>query len=66
MSNLTQEDYVITEEDIEACWPNAAEFHLARILNGECTVDELREGLLSLIGSTWDIRTEIEGETDGD
>ena len=56
MSDLKPNRYEITEEDVDVCWSHSSSY-LARILNGEYSVEEAREDLLSLIGSEFDYRT---------
>jgi hypothetical protein len=48
------ENIKLTEDDL-ICWPYH-EYYLIQILNGEYSVSEAREDLLSLVGSKYDPR----------
>ena len=50
-----------TEEDLRACWGTYPSLnHFVDILNGECSVEETRNDVKSLIGTKYDERIKHE------
>ena len=47
---------MITEEDVDACWPIYHKAYLVDILNGDYSVEQAKEDITSLIGSRFDPR----------
>lgn len=53
---MSDNEVKFTEEDIDSCWYHSKSY-MVEILNGEYSLVEAREDLLSLIGSKHDLRT---------
>ena len=60
---MGEKELEFTEEDIDACDWHYHKAYFIQVLNGESTVEEMRENLRSLIGSQFDKRVTNNSET---
>ena len=56
VNEMSDNKVKFTEEDIDSCWYHSKAY-MVEILNGEYSLVEARDDLLSLIGSKHDLRT---------